>query len=119
LEYATVLDNNSPLHPSRPPSAQERLACAGIVLPAARPPIANFVGGVQQGDLLFLSGQDPVTPEDKKHGKVGRGVTEEEAYRHARLAGLNLLSQMRSILGSRDDWGRGIASRGSVRSSGW
>jgi hypothetical protein len=55
LEYATVLDNNSPLHPSRPPSAQERLACAGIVLPAARPPIANFVGGVQQGDLLFCS----------------------------------------------------------------
>ena len=36
------------------------------------------------GDLLFLSGQDPVTPEDKKHGKVGRGVIEEEAYRRAR-----------------------------------
>ena len=54
------------------------------------------------GDLLFLSGQDPATSEDKKHGKVGRGATEEEAYGHARLARFNLLSQMRSILGSRD-----------------
>jgi len=43
-----------------------------------------------------------VTSESKNHGKLGRGVTEEEAYGHARLAGLNLLSQMRSILGSRD-----------------
>jgi putative transposase len=81
-------------------------------LPAARPLIANFVGGVS--DLLSLSGQDPVTPEDKKHGKVGRGVTEEEAYGHARLPRLNLLSQMRSILGSRDRASRIVNVLGMV-----
>jgi YjgF/chorismate_mutase-like, putative endoribonuclease len=52
LEYATCADNNSPLHPSRLPSAQERLACAGIVLPAARPSIANFVGGCSGRSLV-------------------------------------------------------------------
>jgi hypothetical protein len=66
LEYATVLDNNSPLHPNRLPSAEEGLASAGRRFACrATPPIANFVGGVQQGDLLPLSGQGPVTPEEK------------------------------------------------------
>jgi enamine deaminase RidA (YjgF/YER057c/UK114 family) len=113
-----VLDNNSPLDPSRLPSEEERLACAGIVLPAARPPIANFVCGVQQGDLLFLSGQGPLTPEGKKHRKVGRDVTEEEeAYGHARLAGLNLLSQVRSILGSLDRVSRIVKVLGMVNAA--
>jgi enamine deaminase RidA (YjgF/YER057c/UK114 family) len=66
------------------------------------------------GDLLSLSGKDPVTSESKNHGKLGRGVTEEEAYGHARLAGLNLLSQMRSILGSRDRVSRIVKVLGMV-----
>jgi hypothetical protein len=35
-------------------------------LPAAQPLIVNFVGGEAAGDFLFLSGQDPVTPEGQK-----------------------------------------------------
>jgi enamine deaminase RidA (YjgF/YER057c/UK114 family) len=101
FKYANVLDNNSPLHPSRcPPRRKGSLARESFCRTA--------------GDLLFLSGQDPVTPEDKKHGKVGRGVTEEEAYGHARLARLNLLSQMRSILGSRDRVSRIVNVLGMV-----
>ena len=83
-------------------SPEARLLTAGIVLPAARTPIANFVGGIREGELLFLSGQGPVTAEGKQAGKVGRDVSMDDAYRHARLAGLNLLTQMRAILGSLD-----------------
>jgi enamine deaminase RidA (YjgF/YER057c/UK114 family) len=79
---------------------EERLLAAGIVLPPPRAPIANFVGGVLEGGLLFLSGQGPVTPDGRATGKVGGDVGVEEAYRHARVAGLNLLSQIQAILGS-------------------
>ena len=101
-EGVAVTENNARTNAGGPVSAEERLLAAGIVLPAARAPIANFVGGVLQGNLLFLSGQGPVTAEGKMSGKVGRSVTAQQAYGHARLAGLNLLSQMRSILGSLD-----------------
>jgi enamine deaminase RidA (YjgF/YER057c/UK114 family) len=113
-EFATVLGNNSHLNFGRLIFSEERLGSAGIVLPVARPPIANFVGGVQEGNLLFLSGQGPVTPEGKKVGKVGRDVTAEEAYGHARLAGLNLLSQMLSTLGSLDRVSRVVKVFGMV-----
>ena len=54
-----MLDKNSPLRPSRLLSAEERLACAGIVLPAARPPIANFVCGVQRAISCFCADKIP------------------------------------------------------------
>jgi len=76
------------------------LSAAGIALPPPRRPIANFVPAVQEGSLLFLSGQGPVWEHGKHRGKVGRDVSAEEAYRHARLAGLNLLAQIRGSLGS-------------------
>lgn len=43
-----------------------------------------------------------MTVEGQRAGKVGRDVSAEEACRHARLAGLNLLTQMPAILGSLD-----------------
>lgn len=96
---------------------EERLLAAGIVLPPLRAPIANFVGGVLEGGLLFLSGQGPVTPDGKPTGKVGRDVGVEEAYQHARLAGLNLLSQMRAILGSLNDVSRIVKVFGMVNAA--
>ena len=37
----------------------DRLKALGITLPGAPPPIANFVTHVQEGNLLYLSGQGP------------------------------------------------------------
>ena len=100
-----------------PATPEERLLAAGIVLPAPRAPIANFVGGVLVGDLLFLSGQGPTSPDGKAVGKVGRDVGVEEAYRHARLAGLNLLSQMGAILGSLNHVSRIVKVFGMVNAA--
>jgi enamine deaminase RidA (YjgF/YER057c/UK114 family) len=73
----------------------------GIVLPAAPPPVANFVPSVLTGNLLFLSGQGPVLPGRVRHiGKVGADVSVEEAYQHARLTTVNLLAVMHEALGS-------------------
>jgi enamine deaminase RidA (YjgF/YER057c/UK114 family) len=78
----------------------ERLKTLGIVLPAPPPPIANFVPCVQEGTLLFLSGQGPIEPNGDKHtGKVGAGVSIEQAYAHARLTGINLLAVLQAELG--------------------
>jgi enamine deaminase RidA (YjgF/YER057c/UK114 family) len=73
--------------------ADKRLAEPGIVLPARPQPVANYVPFTISGNLLFVSGQGPRTAEQKfMTGKVGREVTVEEGYAHARLVGINLLS---------------------------
>lgn len=81
-------------------SPEGRLARLGIVIPSAPPPIANFLTHVREGNLLFLSGQGPREAGGFLHtGKVGAGVTVNEAYGHARLTGINLLAVIREILG--------------------
>jgi enamine deaminase RidA (YjgF/YER057c/UK114 family) len=78
----------------------ERLKALGIVLPAAPSPIANFVTHVAEGSLLFLSGQGPSEADGRLHtGKVGAGVSAEEAYEHAKLTGINLIAVMHAALG--------------------
>jgi enamine deaminase RidA (YjgF/YER057c/UK114 family) len=95
-------------------SPEARLLAAGIAIPALRAPIGRFVGAVSLGELLFLSGQGPVTAEVRHRGKVGRDVSVEQAYRHARLVGLNLLANARAALGSLDRVSRIVKVFGMV-----
>lgn len=81
----------------------QRIHDLGIVLPRPPSPIANFVTAKIHGDLLFLSGQGPLNADGKLFvGKVGVDVSLDEAYQHARLTGLNLLSVAQDALGSLD-----------------
>jgi enamine deaminase RidA (YjgF/YER057c/UK114 family) len=84
-------------------SVEARLKQLGLVLPDVPSPVANYVPFRLAGNLLFLSGQGP---RDEKGsmltGKVGGEVTVEEAYRRARLIGLQLLSATQKALGSLD-----------------
>ncbi len=78
---------------------EKRLAELGIVLPQAMGPQANYVNSVCTGDLLFLAGKGPHKPDGTMHkGKVGRDVTVDEAYQHARLVGLHLLATLKAEL---------------------
>ncbi|HBF30452.1 RidA family protein [Rhizobium sp.] len=82
------------------PTPYERLAALGIALPPSPPPIANFVTHVREGNLLFLSGQGPREANGFLYsGKVGDDVLLEDAYRHARLTGINLIAVMHDALG--------------------
>ncbi len=84
-------------------SAEDNLAKLGITLPVMPAPIANYVRFKQVGDLVFLSGQGPRKPDGSNHtGKVGRDVTWEQAYEHAKLTGIGLLSAMKEAAGSLD-----------------
>jgi enamine deaminase RidA (YjgF/YER057c/UK114 family) len=81
-------------------SVDERLQELGITLPDLPTPMANYVPYTRAGNLLFLSGQGPrVGEKEFKTGKVGLSVTAEEAYQHARLVGIQLLSAARHALG--------------------
>ncbi|MCZ8098319.1 MAG: RidA family protein [Burkholderiales bacterium] len=77
-----------------------RLTALGLSLPTMPSPVANYVPFVIEGNLLFLSGQGPRRAEGGYFtGKVGRDVTVEEAYEHARATGLQLISVMNTALG--------------------
>ena len=85
---------------------EQRLADLGIELPPtfSAPPGMNFISAVQAGDLLFLAGHGPTGPDGRLayRGQVGKEVSVEDAYKAARLTGLNLLATMKSQLGSLD-----------------
>ena len=84
-------------------SAEARLKQLGLVLPSVPTPLANYVPFRIHGSLLFLSGQGPRDENGKGlTGKVGAQVSVEEAYRRARLIGLQLLATTRQALGSLD-----------------
>ncbi|MDR3473032.1 MAG: RidA family protein [Devosia sp.] len=77
------------------------LSRLGLSLPPPRPPVANFVPAVIEGDLVFLSGQGPIGPEGLVHrGKVGAELSVDQGYAAARLTTLNLLSAIEQVVGS-------------------
>jgi len=84
-------------------SAEARVKQLGLVLPSVPSPVANYLPYRIAGNLLFLAGQGP---RDEKgntlSGKVGAEISVDEGYRRARIIGLQLLSTMKTALGSLD-----------------
>ena len=84
-------------------SAEAKLKEMGLTLPPTPKPLANYVPFKRIGDLVFLSGQGPRYPDGSfARGKVGRDVTVEQAYEHAKMVGLGLLSVAKAAAGSLD-----------------
>src|SRR5262245_24810413 len=82
---------------------EKKLAELGIELPNPPQPVANYVGWVQVGDLLFIGGvSNRWNGELKYQGKVGSDLTIEQAYDAARLCGLNHLALIKAALGDLD-----------------
>ena len=80
-------------------SAEKKLKELGITLGPVTPPVANYVNAVRTGNLLYLAGKGPA---GNVAGIVGKDITVEQAYGHARTTGLNLIAVMRHELGSLD-----------------
>jgi enamine deaminase RidA (YjgF/YER057c/UK114 family) len=82
---------------------ERRLKELGIELAPATSPMANYVNAVRTGNLLHLAGKGPGLPgQPLPTGKVGRDLTIEQAYQHARETGLNLIAVMKAKLGDLD-----------------
>ncbi len=84
-------------------NAEAKLAALNLTLPAAPPPVANYVNAVRTGNLVFLSGKGPL-PENGElpAGRLGAEFTVEQGYRFARSTGVALLAALKAELGSLD-----------------
>ncbi len=83
------------------PSPEAQLEQLGIILPEASSPVANYVNGVQTGNLIFLSGKGPLKPDGTNiTGKVGASLSIEEGYAAARLTAINQLAVLKAMLGN-------------------
>ena len=101
---------------TKAPSA--RLAELGIQLPAAAQPSFNYVPVVVHRDLAFVSGQLPkVGGEVKVRGRLGQGVSLDEAREAARVCALQALACLADALGSIDRVERIVRLSGFVASA--
>ncbi len=87
-------------------SVAERLAALGVTLPKPAAPVANYVGAVKAGSLVFVSGQLPLGADgelDAVHvGKLKPGAPIEAAKAAARLSAINVLAQVQAVVGDLD-----------------
>jgi enamine deaminase RidA (YjgF/YER057c/UK114 family) len=98
--------------------AEDTLKARNITLPPPATPMANYVGAVRVGNLLFLSGHGPVRDgKPTATGKVGRDLTTEQGAQVAREVGLLLLATTRAHLGSLDRVKRIVKVLGMVNSA--
>ncbi|MCU1534549.1 MAG: RidA family protein [Glaciihabitans sp.] len=80
-----------------------RLAELGIVIPEATRPVAAYIPSVVTGNLLFTSGQLPMVDGAlPQTGKVGAGVSAEDAKALARICAINGLAAAKLSIGSLD-----------------
>ena len=82
---------------------ERKLQSLGFNLPKPPVPAANYIGYVQVANLLFIGGNiGRIDGKLKFRGKVGDGVTLEQAYEAARNCALNHLAIMKAALGDLD-----------------
>jgi enamine deaminase RidA (YjgF/YER057c/UK114 family) len=98
--------------------AEARLKELNIELPPAPKPIGNYIAGVRVGKLLFMSGCGP-RPSDGStiSGKLGVDLDVEQGYAVARNVGLNMLANIRSVIGSLDRMERVVKVLGMVNAA--
>ncbi len=78
----------------------KRLADLGIELPVPAKPVANYVGWVQSGNLVFTAGQiTMVNGKLEYQGKVGKEFTVEQGNAAARACAINIIAQVKDACG--------------------
>jgi enamine deaminase RidA (YjgF/YER057c/UK114 family) len=83
--------------------AEDRIKELGFALPTPPPPQGNYIGAYRTGNLVFLSGVGPRKPDgDLVLGKVGRELTVEQGYEAARYCALNMLVNLKAVIGDLD-----------------
>ena len=99
-------------------SPAARLAELGLTLPAVVAPLAAYVPAVRTGSYVYTAGQLPMA--DGKllaTGKVGAGVTADQAAELARTCALNALAAAAGAAGGLDAITRIVKVTGFVASA--
>jgi enamine deaminase RidA (YjgF/YER057c/UK114 family) len=100
------------------PDFEKRLRDLGYDIPKVPPPMGLYVPAVRTGSLVFCSGQGPSVDGVLKYvGRIGDTLTQEDGYQAARIAALNCLAEIRSVIGSLNNIRRIVSLRGFVNSA--
>ena len=92
---------------------ETRLKELGLSLPEIPPAAGAYVPAVKSGNLVFCSGQGPYKEGSFAYiGKVGDDLSLEEGYQAARIAVLNCLAEIRSVIGSLNNITRVVQVKG-------
>ena len=91
---------------------ERQLKSIGQELPPSKPPVANYLGCKQSGDLLYVSGQIGLV-----RGAVGSDVTVAEGQLCARQAVLQMLRTVKDQIGDLDQIASVEKLLGFVRSA--
>lgn len=98
-------------------SVEDRLAELGLKVPDVAAPVAAYVPVVQDGSLVFTSGQLPVVDGNLlATGKVGAEVSAEDAAKLAETCALNAIAAVKSQIGDLDQVTRVVKVVGFVAS---
>jgi len=98
-------------------AVEARLQELGIELPDVPSSVANYVGAVRTGELIYLSGRLPMRDGQVAFmGKLGRDVSAEDGYQAARLSTLNLVATLKAEIGDLDKVRRIVKVLGMVSS---
>jgi enamine deaminase RidA (YjgF/YER057c/UK114 family) len=95
---------------------EARLQELQLTLPPAPKPMAKYKPAVLAGNLLYVSGHGParLDAQSPVKGCVGADLSLEQGKEAARLVGLNILSTVRTTLGSLDRVKRLVKTLGMV-----
>lgn len=75
---------------------EQKISSLGISLPTPAAPVANYVGFVKSGNVVFVSGQLPLEAGKLQYvGKVGSEISADDAKKAAKLCAINILAQMK------------------------
>lgn len=98
--------------------AEAKLEQLGIKLPEPPKPVANYVGAVRTGKLIFLAGAGPLK-EDGSYitGRLGQDLTIEQGYQAARQTGIIQLASLKAELGDLNKVKRIVKVLGMVSSA--
>jgi len=70
-----------------------------IELPNAPEPVGAYVAYKKVGNLLFISGQLPISSDGKMiRGKIGKDLTLEDGQKASKLCVMNILAQAKKAL---------------------
>ena len=99
--------------------AEKALEELGINLPSPAKPIANYVACVRSGNMLVVSGQLCFGDEGKlvAKGQLGGAVSVEDGQKAARACAVNLLAQIKAVLGDLDKVTRVVRLGGFINSA--
>ena len=87
---------------------ERRLEELGITLPRPPKAVANYLPGVQVGEILYVSGTIGTVPDANDEdvlpirGKLGRDLSIEQGYQSARLTAINHLAMIKAVIGDLD-----------------